>query len=186
MELDLQCSAVEAILALLARLGVHVSPAQSQGAHMHLTLGAAFQRYVALLGDNDGILGVAAAEVDAHVVGSPGPARTARHRTQVLPHAVLLALLCGGLWHGFTVGDGSVGRGKGGEANSSDAMEAFSVGPERGAGEVCPAFGAVNSSSLAFPVSSHPLQSCDACRLHHSFVSRGGQANKSSVSFWRH
>ena len=53
-----------------------------------------------------------AAEVDTHVVGSPGLARAVRHGAQVLLHAVLPAFLWGGPWHRFAVGDGG-GRGAG-------------------------------------------------------------------------
>ena len=131
MELDLQHSSVEQFLALLARRRVKVPSAQGQGTHMHLALGATLQRFATLFRDDDRVLGVAATEVDTHVVGGPGPAWTVRHRAQVLRHAVLPAFLWGGPWHGFAVGHRRVGRGKGREANGGECRG--SVLGERGA-----------------------------------------------------
>ena len=48
VELDLQFSLVKQVLALLARRGVKVPPAQGQGAHVHLAFGASLQRLAAL------------------------------------------------------------------------------------------------------------------------------------------
>ena len=157
---------------------------------MHLAFGASLQRHAALLRDNDGVLGMAAAEVDTHAVGGLGPARALRHGAQVLQHSILPAFLWGGPWHGFAVGDGRTGRGKRGEASGANAVKAFSMGTEQGASKVCPAFGAVDSTSLAFSIAIALTGHASLVSLvAHASGTGGRQANHQfrlcSVSFLR-